>query len=149
MHKRLTRRSVIKSDPILDRIQTNDLQNGPNKSLPSELLYAYIGVVWLILHQEEQALRALCINWGKGTYNTPKLSEAEQNTLQNNMVPQTPVTPSQSFWADPLGMKSHTGGKQHPALLSFISWKTRLMDGLITSNRLSAQGRRIRSATKV
>nr|KAJ3421454.1 hypothetical protein HK105_003458 [Polyrhizophydium stewartii] len=115
---------------------------GAAQTLPPDLLFAYIGLVWLLLQEQERSLEATFADWrppGAGSASAspgsaPGASQASRASVGNPA----------SFWHDPLGLRAlinNEDSKRHPAVRGYISWKTRLMDGLLSFNHLSAEER--------
>ncbi|KAJ1342842.1 hypothetical protein BSLG_002501 [Batrachochytrium salamandrivorans] len=127
------------AETTTDHTGQSSKETTPNNPLSADILYAYIGLVWLVLQEQETSLEATFYNWEQ----PPRASQRPLSKSKSSSSSRAaPI--AASFWYDPLGLKAiinQEESKRHPALRSYVSWKTRLMDGLLAFNRLSPQER--------
>ncbi|KAH9247501.1 hypothetical protein BASA81_014886 [Batrachochytrium salamandrivorans] len=127
------------AETTTDHTGQSSKETTPNNPLSADILYAYIGLVWLVLQEQETSLEATFYNWEQ----PPRASQRPLSKSKSSSSSRAAPTAA-SFWYDPLGLKAiinQEESKRHPALRSYVSWKTRLMDGLLAFNRLSPQER--------
>ncbi|KAL5033098.1 hypothetical protein BDV3_000111 [Batrachochytrium dendrobatidis] len=110
-----------------------------SRPLSADILYAYIGLVWLVLQEQERLLEETFCDWEQS-----RVGQSSKASKVSNGVQHEKIASASSYWYDPLGLKALINmeeNKRHPAVRSFVSWKTKLMDGLLTFNKLSLQER--------